>query len=196
MTLSLKLGNLIAGIILGVSVWQFSENETMTIHTWIIHGLLDNAWVRTQASGREVKPWPWAKTWPLARLSVPHLRVQRIILSHADNSIPLFVLGHLESSVLPGELGNSVVSSFHGSDGLFLRKLREGDVMVLESSRNGQWQYRVSAIYIADKANTTLLEPSLNRRLTLISYYQATPQDNRRYVVVADELERISTSSP
>jgi len=194
MTISLKLGNLIAGIILGVSVWHFSENETMTIHTWIIHSLLNNAWVRTQASGHEVKPWPWANTWPLARLSIPHLRVQRIILAHANDSMPLFVLGHLDSSVLPGELGNSIVSIYHENDSQFLRKLREGDVMVLESSRNGHWQYRVTAIYIADKTDTALLEPSLNRRLTLISYYQATPKDNRRYVVVADELERISTS--
>ena len=33
--------------------------------------LLRRAWAATQAEGVPVKPWPWADTWPIARLSMP-----------------------------------------------------------------------------------------------------------------------------
>jgi sortase A len=46
--------------------------------------LLRRAWAETQATGRPVKPWSWADTWPVARLSVPRHDVDLIVLAGAS----------------------------------------------------------------------------------------------------------------
>jgi sortase A len=189
----LKWSSIITGIIIGFMVWQFSQGNVVYAQAWLAQGLLHAAWVRTQASGRQVKPWPWANTWPLARLLIPRLNVEQIILARASQGMSAFALGHLDSSVSPGELGNSVLSVHQDTYFGFLQALRPGDILVLESLHSGRWRYQVSAIYITDKTNTLLLEPSLNRRLTFVSCYPCEhEQDNLRYVVVAEEVERIT----
>ncbi|MEK8015974.1 MAG: class D sortase [Candidatus Parabeggiatoa sp.] len=189
----LRWGSIIIGIVLCTTTWQFSQGKELYVQAWLAHGLLHTAWVRTRASGRQVKPWPWANTLPLARLSVPRLNVEQIVLSHTNKGMSAFALGHSDSSVLPGELGNSVLNAVHRDTYFaFLKVLKPGDMLVLESLRSGRWHYKVSAIYIVDKTNTYLVEPSLNRRLTLVSCYPCTYSDNRRYVVVAEEVERMA----
>lgn len=188
----LKWGNMIMGIVMGFATWQVSQGNAIYPQAWVAHGLLHTAWVRTQATGRQVKPWPWADTWPLARLAVPRLNVEQIILAGTSQSMSLFALRHLDSSVLPGEVGNSVLSAPHDTYFGFLSALQPGDIVELESLRSGRWRYQVSSIYIVDKTDIFLLEPSLNRRLTLISCYPCTVEDNRRYVVVAEEVEKIA----
>ena len=41
------------------------------VKAWVAQRLLHRAWAATQAGGTPVKPWPWADTWPIARLSMP-----------------------------------------------------------------------------------------------------------------------------
>jgi sortase A len=187
-------GSIIIGITISVMVWQFTQGNLVSAQAWVAQNLLHTAWLRAQASGRQVEPWPWANAWPLARLSVPHLKLEEIVLNQADNDgLSAFALGHSKNSVLPGELGNSVLNvhnreTFTG----FLKQLKQGDMLVLESLGSGSWNYQVSAIYIVDKTDTYLVSPSLNRRLTLVSCYPCTTEDSRRYVVVAEEVERVA----
>lgn len=184
------------GIALAAGVWQFNQSTVIYAPGWLTESLLRTAWVRTQTSGRRVKPWPWASTWPLARITAPDLRFEQIILAQADEKVSAFALGHLDSSALPGEIGNSILRVHHNTFFDFLRLLKDGDPLVLESLRSGRWYYRISGIFIVDKTNVRLLGPSLNRRLTFISCYPCTDpdQDNLRYVVVAEEVEKIVLS--
>ena len=59
--------------------------------------LLHAAWSRTQASGVPAKPWPWADTFPVARLVAPSL----------------------EQDVLPGLVGQAAVRA-HTVSGQFI----------------------------------------------------------------------------
>ncbi|MDM8560000.1 class D sortase [Candidatus Parabeggiatoa sp. HSG14] len=190
---SFRWGNTILAIAIGMTTWQFSQGKEVYVQSWLAHSLLHTAWVRTQASGHQVKPWPWANTWPLARLYVPRLNLDQIILSRANEGMSAFALGHSDSSVQPGELGNSVLNAVHHNTYFsFLKSLKLGDMLVLESFRSGRWHYQISAIYIVDKTDTYWVEPSLNRRLTLVSCYPCTGKNNRRYVVIAEEVERMT----
>jgi len=179
------------GIAMSFGTWQFSQGKELHIQAWLAQSLLHTAWVRTQASGHQVKPWPGADTLPLARLKAPHLNTAKIILSHTNEGMLAVALGHSDSSVLPGELGNSVLNIIHRDTHFgFLKELRPGDMLTLESIHSGFWHYQVSAIYLVDKSRTNFVEPSLNRRLTLVSCYPCTAENDRRYVVVAEEVER------
>ncbi len=189
-----KWGSLIIGIAISVTAWQFTQGNIVSAQAWVAQNLLHTAWLRAQASGRRVEPWPWANAWPLARLSVPHLKLEEVVLNQASNDgLSAFALGHSKNSVLPGELGNSVLNIQNRETfNKFLKQLKPGDTLVLESLGSGSWNYQVSAIYIVDKTDTYLVSPSLNRRLTLVSCYPCTTtEDRRRYVVVAEEVERV-----
>ena len=52
--------------------------------------LLELAWAESQARQQETRPWPWADTWPVARLMVPETGQSLIVLDGApgDNCGP------------------------------------------------------------------------------------------------------------
>ncbi len=189
----LKWGSIVIGTMLIIGIWLFSQSPSMAgIRSWISKGLLYTAWVRTQSSGDQIKPWPWAETWPLARLSIPDMGIEHIIVAHASEKNVAFTLGHLESSVPPGEMGNSGLLVRREGYYEFLKILKPDDLLVLESLHSGKWHYRVSAIYVVPKTNTQILASSANRRLTLISCYPCTSERKSyfRYVIVADEIDK------
>jgi len=188
----LRWSSILLGIAISIGTLQFSQSKEVYIQSWLAHSLFHTAWVRTKASGYQTKPWPGAKTWPIARLSIPHLNTAKIILSCAGEGLSAYALSHSNTSVLPGELGNSVLNIFHHDPHFdFLKQVRPGDTLILESIHSGRWHYQVSAIYIVDKSHTNFVEPSLNRRLTLVSCYPCVSDNKNRYVVVAKEMERI-----
>ena len=43
----------------------------MPVKAEVAQQLLNRAWTATSDDRRNVKPWPWADTWPVARLRLP-----------------------------------------------------------------------------------------------------------------------------
>lgn len=57
--------------------------------------LLELAWAESRARQTEVKPWPWADTWPVARLSFPGEAGSVIVLQGAHGESLAFGPGRL-----------------------------------------------------------------------------------------------------
>src|SRR5688500_11563212 len=53
-----------------IGVWQLANGAYIHAKAWLAQRLIASAWARTLEGEREVKPWPWADTWPVARLKV------------------------------------------------------------------------------------------------------------------------------
>ena len=70
--------------------------------------LLERAFAQSIATGQPVKPWRWADTWPVARISVPRLATSSIALAGGSGQALAFGPGHLERTPLPGERGTAV----------------------------------------------------------------------------------------
>jgi len=186
-----RWGSLLVIIVIGITIWQFTQGKEIFLKTWLSRGLLHTAWVRTQASGRIVKPWPWANTWPLGRIYVPRLKLEQVILYNNSNNILSLAPSHANSTVLPGYMGNSVLNIDRNIYFKFLKHLKTNDKIVLESFNNGRWNYTVDNIYIVDRTTIEFVKPTLDRRLTLISCHPCeSKNERRRYVVVAKETER------
>jgi sortase A len=189
--------SLILGLFIGAGLWQLAKNTELS--DWITQNLMHTAWLRTQASGEKTKPWPWAELWPIARLTVPHLNTEHIVLEQGKRQvIPSIGLSYLKSSVLPGEVGNTVLGVHPSLYFSFLSALKPNDILVLESPRTGKWHYRVYDTRIVNKSDTDLLEPGLKRRLILVACYRCkeeqveSQQNSLRYVVIAEEDDRLS----
>jgi sortase A len=89
--------------------------------------LLERAFAQSIATGHPVKPWSWADTWPIARISVPRLKVSAIALASGSGQSLAFGPGHLDGTPRPGERGTAVFAAHRDTHFRFLGDLKPGD---------------------------------------------------------------------
>lgn len=89
--------------------------------------LLDRAFAESVATGKPVKPWSWADTWPVARIAVPRLQASAIALAGGSGQALAFGPGHLAQTSKPGERGTTVFAAHRDTHFRFLGDLKVGD---------------------------------------------------------------------
>lgn len=76
-----KVITLLVLIVVLLGLWQQTGSGAwIYVKAQLAQVLLQRAWAGTLAGQRDVKPWPWADTWPVARLVVPSLGIDQIVL--------------------------------------------------------------------------------------------------------------------
>lgn len=148
--------------------------------------LLRQAW--SQSDGEPIRPWPWARTCPVARLTVPSLGIDRIVLEGDQGAALAFAPGHVEGTAAAGEDGNIVLAGHRDTVFRFLGKLELGDELKLESADGGNRTYVITDTAVVHEDDTTVLDPTDEPTLTLVTCYPldgTRPGGPLRYVVVA-----------
>lgn len=144
LSISLVLAGLGAGQLVG-GAWIHAKAQ-------LAQHLLDAAWQETRSPGGEAmaRPWPWADTWPVARLVIPRLGASFVVLSGDSGSSLAFGPGHNSASVLPGHPGTAVISGHRDTHFSALARLRSGDRIEIERPDGVTVAYRIAALEIAD----------------------------------------------
>jgi len=155
--------------------------------------LLHRAWADTQREGKgtEVRPWPWADTWPVARMRVPAHDVDVIVLAGGSGRTIAFGPGHLDDSVDPGTTGNCVLAGHRDTHFSFLKELREGDRVLIESAAGEVVSYAFRDAMVVDEDQLWVLADTDECRLTLVTCYpfdDPIPGGPLRFVVRADAV--------
>ena len=170
-----------SAVFLGRGTWIFAKAQVAQV-------LLAHAWNETREDGRIVKPWPWADTWPVARLRVLRLGVDEIVLAGGNGQAMAFGPGHLSRTAAPGREGNIVLAGHRDTHFRFLRDLRPGDEILLEAAYGAPRSYRVTETAVMDFRDRRPLQASPEPTLTLITCYPfdaIVPGGPLRYVVRA-----------
>ena len=155
-----------------VALWQLGQGTYIQAKAWLAQVLIEQAWARTLEGEAQAKPWPWADTWPVARVTVPGRDIERFVLAGANGRSIAFGPGHVFGTPLPGEAGNSVIGAHRDTHFAFLRELRPGEEIVVQKSVSAIRRYRVTGAEIVDKSETRVLaQPPGEARLTLITCY-------------------------
>ncbi len=180
-----------AVVLLVCGAWQTGQGAYIHVKAQLAQVLIQRAWHRTLAGEREVRPWPWADTWPVARLVMAEPDVDVFVLAGANGRTLAFGPGHRFGTPLPGEGGNSVVGGHRDTHLAFLRDVHTGAVARVQR-QDGAWtSYRVEGTRILDKRDTWVMANDGASRLTLVTCY---PFDALRaggplrYVVLASAL--------
>ena len=180
------------GIALALAIAGFSFGSAAYVHVkaqagqWLLH----RAWAKTQSTGRPCKPWPWADTRPLARLSAPAQRVDLLVLAGAGGTLA-WGPGHLDGSAAPGDIGNAVVSAHRDTHFRFLSRVALGETLIVETADGERIVYRVTDIDIVEAKRLALRRDSDVPTLTLVTCYPfdaIVPGGPLRYVVVAKNV--------
>jgi len=171
-------------------MWQIGSASYIHAKAILAQVLLETAWDKTVHGQQEVKPWPWADTWPISRLDVPGLGIDRIVLAGASGSSLAFGPGHLFGSSFPGQQGNTVIAGHRDTHFRFLKDIQRGELIQLQSLTGKMIQYKVSETIIVDEKQTEYLANTSENTLTLITCYPfdaIRPGGPLRYLVIAKQ---------
>jgi sortase A len=156
------LALLAAGITLvATGVWLPAKAE-------LAQRLLNRAWLATQHGGGEVKPWPWADTWPIARLLLPQ-HEPLIVLADATGRSLAFAPGWLTGSAAPGEVGVAVIAGHRDTHFAALATLLVGEHFEIERPDRSRLVYEVSSVAIMDTARESLALQSDRSMVALVT---------------------------
>lgn len=180
-------------VLVATAAWQLGQAGYIHAKALLAQVLIKQAWAQTRAGAEPVRPWPWADTWPVARLAAPAHGTNLYVLAGADDRTIAFGPGHMFGTPLPGAAGNSVIGGHRDTHFAFLQRLDNGDEIAVHGANGESRRYRVAHMAVVDKEDLRVLaQPSTGSRLTLITCY---PFDALRaggplrYVVTALPVE-------
>jgi sortase A len=158
----------------------------------LAQGLLETTWRQSLADGGTHRPWPWADTHAVARLASPRLGVAQVVLAGDSGRSLAFGPGWAESSARPGATGTVVISGHRDTHFNWLRDLRQGDVLELQS-RQGSRRYTVESTRVADSRDERLATTGQDQLLLVTCWpFDATsPRGPLRYLVTLAPLSGV-----
>lgn len=187
--------------LVALAVWQLGQGGWIYAKAVLAQHLLQRAWARTLAGERDVRPWPWADTWPVARLRVPAHGIDLIVLDGVSGRTLAFGPGHASGSAQPGAPGTAIFSGHRDTHFRFLQDLAAGEEVVVDTPGRPPTRFRVREASVVD-ARTAVIGsardgPAALVLLTCYPFDAVSPGGPLRYVVAAEaasaEARRISS---
>ncbi len=107
---------------------------------------------------------------PMGRIEVPRLHVSAAVANGDDDGTLSVAIGHLPDTPFPWEAGNSALAGHRDTFFRQLRNIRVGDDMRV-ATPYGDFTYQVSRTLIVTPDDLSVLEPTAEPTLTLVTCY-------------------------
>ncbi len=193
-----RLTSVVIVILFSVSLWQLAAANWILGKAIIAQHLLNTSWDKTLANLKTDnseksaihKPWPWADTWPVAKLIVPQYDIEQIILAGDSGSSLAFGPGYSLASAPPNASGTTMISGHRDTHFSFLSELKLNDTMLMQTA-DKTVHYQVYDMQVVDSKTYTLQQNSDGQTLVLVTCYPfgaLTPGGDSRYLVYASAL--------
>lgn len=178
-----------AAVLLVAGLWQAGSGAWIYVKADLAQVLLQRAWASTLRGNTHAKPWPWADTWPVARLIVPSRHIDQIVLEGAYGRTLAFGPGRVESNEPAREAGTMILTGHRDTHFRFLEKLQPGETILLQA-RTGVWRrFTVRTHQIVDARTASIRTDEDGEHLILVTCYPflaLRPNTPFRYIVIAD----------
>lgn len=169
---TLRLKTALTAGVMAAGLLQLGHGTYIHAKAVLAQLLLEHAWDRSLDGNKESRPWAWADTWPVARLKVPGLGIDQIVLDGESGNVLAFAPGRLKGSAPAGTRGRVVISGHRDTHFRFLQNVVSGQLLLLQLPDGSERRYRVVAARIADtRAQNGDLLYSPTDGLTLITCY-------------------------
>lgn len=180
-----------AAIALAGAIGFAAHAAWIPVKAQIAQMLLQRAWQRTVAGDGNARPWPWADTYPVARLRAPEHGVDLIVLAGATGRTLAFGPGHVSGTAEPGQWGNCVLSGHRDTHFNFLKDVLPGEEITLETPDGAVRHFQVTARHIVYEDDIQILDDLGDSTLTLVTCFPfdaIAPGGPLRFVVRAEPL--------
>jgi len=134
----------------------------------------------------------------IRRIEIPRVGLLAVVVEGTDRATLRRAAGHIQGTAVPGQPGNIGIAAHR--DTLFrpLRNVRLNDVVTLTTSRS-EYHYRVVSMRVVSPSEVSVLNPSQQEILTLVScypFYFVGPAPNRFIVRAERVTERLENLAP
>lgn len=151
---------------------QLGSASLIYAKAWLAPLLLEQAWQDSLSRGGEpTRPWPWADTWPVARLLVPSLGVSNYILAGDTGHALAFGPGHSEASADLGGPGQAVIGGHRDTHFAFLQDLELQQRLTLQLPDGRLLEYEVETLAVIDSSRQLLQVQQDEEQLLLVTCY-------------------------
>jgi sortase A len=171
----------VAGLIL------FGQGACIHAKALLAQVLLERAFTETIATGRDVKPWAWADTWPVARIVVKRINADAIALAGSSGQALAFGPGHVENTPEAGERGVAVYAAHRDTHFRFLKDIAIGDAIDVTRRDGKTFRYRADSSSVV-RFDASGIDPSTNEQELILSTcwpFDAVTSGPLRYVLHA-----------
>ena len=184
----LRLG---AAAIAALGLLLLSQGLWIRAKAHLAQILLERAFAETVLTGHITRPWHWADTWPVARLEVPRLHAEAIMLASGSGQSLAFGPGHLAGTPDAGERGTAVYAAHRDTHFSFLGDLKPGDEVRMTRNDGAMFRYRVTRTEVVrwDDPHIDAHGPGFNLALATCWPLDGSIRGPLRYVVHA-QLDR------
>ncbi len=170
-------------------IWQVGAGGWIHAKAALAQALLASSWTRIQYGEETARPWPWADTWPIARLQVPRVDADMLVLAGGSGRTLAFGPGHVDGSAKPGAAGMSVVIGHRDTHFRFLRDLLPGDEIRLTDRTAQAHKFIVRERHVVHESDTRLAMDTSGLALVTCYPFDAIETGGPlRYVVLAEPV--------
>ena len=189
-----RLLTLLIIVLFCTSLWQLAAAGWIQGKAIVAQKLLDYSWQKTRTLDDEEetqnhKPWPWADTWPVAKLIVPQHDIEQIILAGDSGSSLAFGPGLSLAGVAPNTPGTTLISGHRDTHFQFLKDIQLNDTLYLQAAVQTE-RYQVYDLQIVDSKNYKVQSHADEQALVLATCYPfdaVTAGGTLRYLVFANK---------
>lgn len=174
-------------LILIAGLWLVGQGAIVPAKAVLAQVLLERAFSRSLSAQAPAKAWPWADSAPIARITVPRLKVSEIVLSGGSGEAMAFGPTLMPGSARPGQRGTAVFAAHRDTHFRFLKDLRPGDVVVVEGVDGGRASYRVSGGHVVRNDRFGIDRHAMTPTIALTTCwpFESDARGPWRYVVTA-----------
>lgn len=196
--ISHKMPTAVSSILLLVAAGFLFDGSWIYAKAWLAQCLIADAWQQSLLATQSVKPWPWADTWPVARLQASQHQIDWYVLNGARGSALAFGPAWLSDSAAPGTAGSTIIAGHRDTHFRFLKQLEKGDQLQLSNIQGQLRRYQVSHIKVVDSRRQPLLIDPLQSQLLLVTCYPFDAINSGgplRYIVTATAINPSRTTA-
>src|SRR3954470_24836831 len=131
---------------------------------------LSARWEKQNAPSHAAPPKAEDPRDQMTRLSIPSIDLDAIVVEGTSYKQLAIAPGHMTDTAAPGETGNSVITAHRDTFFRHIYELNKGDEIVVR--RGGKsFQYLVERKFVVKPSDVSVLRPTTDARLTLVTCY-------------------------
>ncbi|PHS20495.1 MAG: class GN sortase [Kangiella sp.] len=134
-----------------------------------------SAWEESQATTmtnmENIKPWPWADTWPVMQIEFPDLNESSIVLKDVSGESLAFGPGLMTDDILPGDNGNSFIAAHRDTHFRSIGRLKRKQTIHVTLHSGISYIFKIDKIKIVDSRSERPWTNTDDKRITLVTCY-------------------------
>jgi len=177
-------------LVLG-GVFGVAKASLMPIKAFIGQHYLEVAWQESLRTNKLSKPWGSADFYTIGELTVPRLKISRVILSSVSGEALAWGIGRVNNIKPKSSSGRVILAGHRDSHMEFMYDLNVGDKIQLIMADGLMQTYIISKIGITNKPELEIPE-SINKKNSLILTtcwpLKSSKQGIQRYILFSQQV--------